>query len=124
MSAQQDISKRRKSENLSKSQSISSSADSIKYNHSGTSSSLFQSLVSGYKSRTTPECKSIDAFLVFTMLTGIAQLLYCLITRGFPYNTFIGVFSASVGSFVFAGTKYHLLAFYLSNPINQFLYYF
>ena len=69
------------------------------------SSSLLQSLISGYKSRTSPECKSIDAFLAFTIFTGIFQLIYCLITRGFPYNAFIGVFSASVGSFVFAGKE-------------------
>lgn len=105
MSAQQDISKRKRSENSSsKSQSLSSSSDPIQLGSTeASSSSLLQSLVSGYKSRTPPECKSIDAFLVFTILTGLAQLVYCVITRGFPYNAFIGVFAASVGSFVFAG---------------------
>lgn len=70
------------------------------------SKTLLQSLVSGYKSSTSLECKSIDAFLLFTIMTGVSQLIYCLLTKGFPYNTFIGVFSASVGSFVFAGKIY------------------
>lgn len=67
------------------------------------SKTLLQSLVSGYKSSTSLECKSIDAFLLFTIMTGVSQLIYCLLTKGFPYNAFIGVFSASIGSFVFAG---------------------
>ena len=82
-------------------QSLNQSAPSSKSRSQ--SQSLLQSLISGYKSTTSSECKSIDAFLLFTMLTGIAQSIYCGFTNGFPYNTFIGVFSASVGSFVFAG---------------------
>ena len=66
-------------------------------------SSLLQSLISGYKSTTSSECKSIDTFLLFSIMTGVSQMIYCLLTKGFPYNTFIGVFSASIGSFVFAG---------------------
>jgi len=66
-------------------------------------SSLLQSLISGYKSTTSSECKSIDAFLLFSIMTGVSQMIYCLLTKGFPYNAFIGVFSASVGCFVFAG---------------------
>lgn len=73
------------------------------------SSSLLQSLISGYKSNTLPECKTIDAFLLFTMMTGVAQMIYCFMTKGYPYNAFIGVFSASVGSFVFAGKNGILL---------------
>lgn len=104
MSTQHDNSKKRTvANNSSKSQTLSSSTDSIRSKNAEASASLLQSLVSGYKSRTSPECKSIDAFLAFTVLTGISQLTYCFITRGFPYNSFIGVFSASVGSFVFAG---------------------
>jgi hypothetical protein len=84
----------------------SKSSDQITDKHdklSAESKSLIQSLVSGYKSTTSSECKSIDAFLLFTMMTGVAQAIYCLLTKRFPYNAFIGVFSASVGSFVFAG---------------------
>ena len=65
--------------------------------------SLLQYLISGYKSTTSSECKSIDAFLLFSIMTGVSQMIYCLLTKGFPYNAFIGVFSASVGCFVFAG---------------------
>lgn len=67
---------------------------------------LLQSLISGYKTNTSTECKSIDSFLAFTVLTGVAQLIYCFLTKGQSYNTFIGVFSASVGSFVFAGNLF------------------
>jgi hypothetical protein len=91
--------------------------------------SLLQSLVSGYKSRTRSECKAIDAFLVFAMFTGIAQLIYCFLTNAYPYNTFIGVFSASVGSFVFAGICWIIVTmlflifafiFHLANARLQF----
>lgn len=34
------------------------------------------------------------------MLTGIAQFLYCIIVTNFPFNAFIGGFSATVGQFV------------------------
>ena len=64
---------------------------------------LLRNLVSSYKINSTFECKSIDSFLAFTILTGVAQLIYCFLTSAYPYNTFIGVFSSSVGSFVFAG---------------------
>ena len=67
--------------------------------------SIICAMISGYKTRTSSACKAIDSFLAFTMLTGICQAIYCALTKAFPYNVFIGVFSGSVGSFVFAGTK-------------------
>lgn len=100
MSATQELSKRRINP-----ETAGKSTDSIVSNQNKQleSTSLLQSIISGYKSSTSAECKSIDTFLFFTMMTGVAQMIYCVLTKGYPYNAFIGVFSASVGSFVFAG---------------------
>ena len=108
MSSNQEVSKRK----LNSSNSNRSSVETIKKEQLSSSifqsDSLIQSIISGYKARTSAECKSIDAFLAFTVCTGMAQLVYCSATGGFPYNAFIGVFAASIGSFVFAGTKLKL----------------
>lgn len=65
--------------------------------------SLWESVTDGYNLSTPVECKVIDSYLAFTMVVGICQLLYCALTKGFAYNSFIAAFSSSVGSFVFAG---------------------
>lgn len=47
--------------------------------------------------------KIIDAYLVFLMITGLTQLIYCLLTKQYPYNAFLASFCTSVGNFVLAG---------------------
>lgn len=34
--------------------------------------------------------KLIDSFMLFLMLTGVAQFLYCVLVTNFPFNAFIG----------------------------------
>jgi oligosaccharyltransferase complex subunit epsilon len=34
--------------------------------------------------------KLIDSFMLFLMLTGVAQFLYCIGVTNFPFNAFIG----------------------------------
>lgn len=70
----------------------------------GDISSTVANIGTSYQKLTSPECKAIDAFLAFAMLTGVAQAVYCLLGSSYPYNAFLGVFAASVGLFVFAGT--------------------
>lgn len=60
-------------------------------------------LVANYKSATLPECKLIDAFLLFTMLAGISQLALGVLVRTTPLKTVVGTLFGSVGAFVFAG---------------------
>ena len=49
----------------------------------------FQSLWKSYNVETSPRLKLIDAFLVFIMLTGIAQFVYCILVTNFPFNAFL-----------------------------------
>jgi hypothetical protein len=46
----------------------------------------------------------IDAFLVFYLLVGITQFLYCCIVGTFPFNSFLAGFISCVGMFVLTGS--------------------
>ena len=56
-----------------------------------------------YKSRTPQRLKLVDAYLVYVMLTGIVQFLYCCLVGTFPFNSFLSGFISCVGSFVLGG---------------------
>ncbi|KAI3623479.1 OST2 [Malassezia furfur] len=62
----------------------------------GDVSSALHKLVSSYKQTTPAPFKVLDAFLVFLLVTGIAQLAYCMLISNYPFNSF----SATVGQFV------------------------
>ncbi len=66
-------------------------------------STSFKDLLMAYHKQTTASCKALDGYLAFCTLTGVIQATYCLLVSSFPFNAFIGVFAASIGSFVFAG---------------------
>ena len=53
-----------------------------------------QSLWSSYNADTSPRLKLIDAFLVFIMLSGIAQFLYCILVTNFPFNAFLAGYAS------------------------------
>jgi len=38
---------------------------------------------------TSDRLKFIDAFLVFIMLSGIMQFVYCVFVTNFPFNAFL-----------------------------------
>lgn len=61
-------------------------------------------LLSAYRQSTPTRLQMIDVYLVFCMLTGIAQFVYVLLVGTFPFNAFLAGFSSCVGSFVLAGT--------------------
>lgn len=48
-----------------------------------------QSLWNSYNAETSPRLKLVDAFLVFIMLSGIAQFLYCILVTNYPFNAFL-----------------------------------
>ena len=48
-----------------------------------------QSLWKAYYETTSPRLKTIDAFLVFLVLSGIVQFLYCILVTNFPFNAFL-----------------------------------
>ncbi|KAJ6627455.1 oligosaccharyl transferase epsilon subunit [Mycena sp. CBHHK59/15] len=62
--------------------------------------SAVQTLWKAYNDQTSDRLKFIDAFLVFLMLSGIMQFLYCILVSNFPYNAFLSGFSSTVGQFV------------------------
>lgn len=55
----------------------------------GSSQSPILSLWSAYNDTTSTRLKTIDAFLVFLMLSGIIQFLYCILVSDFPFNAFL-----------------------------------
>ncbi|BGP02280.1 Defender against cell death 1 [Rhodotorula toruloides ATCC 204091] len=59
-----------------------------------------QDLWDSYLEHTAPRLKLIDSFMLFLMLTGIAQFAYCFGITNYPFNAFIGGFAATVGQFV------------------------
>ena len=55
----------------------------------GSSQSPVASLWNAYYETTSTRLKTIDAFLVFLMLSGIIQFLYCILISNFPFNAFL-----------------------------------
>lgn len=51
--------------------------------------SALNSLWGSYQQETSPRLKLVDAFLVFIMLSGIAQFLYCILVINYPFNAFL-----------------------------------
>ncbi|KAG5654667.1 hypothetical protein H0H81_009916 [Sphagnurus paluster] len=63
-------------------------------------SNVVHSLWKAYSDQTSDRLKFIDAFLVFLMLSGVAQFLYCILITDYPFNAFLAGFSSNVGQFV------------------------
>ncbi|KAI0721965.1 defender against death DAD protein [Cerioporus squamosus] len=70
----------------------------------GSSQSPILSLWKAYYDTTSTRLKTIDAFLVFLMLSGIIQFLYCILVSNFPFNAFLAGFASCVGQFVLAAS--------------------
>ncbi|KPV74876.1 uncharacterized protein RHOBADRAFT_44397 [Rhodotorula graminis WP1] len=56
-----------------------------------------------YREQTPPKLKLIDCSMLFLVLTGVFQFVYCFAVTNFPFNAFIGGFAAAVGQFVLLG---------------------
>ena len=60
--------------------------------------------------RTTPKrLKIIDAYMLYILITGILQFIYCLMVGTFPFNAFLAGFISCVASFVLAGKPNFLI---------------
>ncbi|XP_054166460.1 dolichyl-diphosphooligosaccharide--protein glycosyltransferase subunit DAD1-like [Oppia nitens] len=55
-----------------------------------------------YSSKTSKRLKLIDAYLLYILLTGIIEFLYCCLVGTFPFNSFLSGFISTVASFVLA----------------------
>ena len=60
----------------------------------GSSQSPVASLWNAYYETTSTRLKTIDAFLVFLMLSGIIQFLYCILVTNFPFNAFLAGYAS------------------------------
>ncbi|EAU84939.1 defender against cell death 1 [Coprinopsis cinerea okayama7 len=67
-------------------------------------SSPLLSLWKAYNEQTSDRLKFIDSFLVFLMLSGIIQFVYCVLVTSYPYNAFLAGFASTVGQFVLASS--------------------
>jgi len=56
-----------------------------------------------YVQSTSKKLKMIDAYLLYILLSGIVQFVYCCLVGTFPFNSFLSGFISCVGSFVLAG---------------------
>ncbi|CAL1702067.1 unnamed protein product [Somion occarium] len=64
------------------------------------SQNALDSLWKAYNDTTSSRLKTVDAFLVFLMLSGVIQFLYCVLVTNFPFNAFLAGFASTVGQFV------------------------
>lgn len=46
-------------------------------------------LWTSYLDQTPDRLKFIDAFLAFTVLSGVLQFVYCVLVTNFPFNAFL-----------------------------------
>ncbi|KAJ5142790.1 uncharacterized protein N7515_001577 [Penicillium bovifimosum] len=53
-----------------------------------------------YASTTPQRTLLLDAFMVFLVLVGGLQFLYCVLAGNYPFNAFLSGFGAAVGQFV------------------------
>ncbi|KAL1502226.1 hypothetical protein ABEB36_007399 [Hypothenemus hampei] len=53
-----------------------------------------------YLTKTPKKLKAIDAYLVYVLLTGIIQFIYCILVGTFPFNSFLSGFTSTVSCFV------------------------
>lgn len=65
---------------------------------------LSKSLVNEYKKSATTQTQIVDLFLVFILVTGVLQFLYCVLVGSFPFNSFLSGFLSCVGMFALTGT--------------------
>ncbi|OWA49812.1 putative Dolichyl-diphosphooligosaccharide--protein glycosyltransferase subunit DAD1 [Hypsibius exemplaris] len=67
-----------------------------------------------YGARTPKKLKLVDAYLLYVLLTGIIQFLYCALVGTFPFNSFLSGFISTVACFVL-GTCFRMQV----NPENK-----
>lgn len=64
---------------------------------------LLYKLYNEYTVYTPKKLKIIDAYLLYVLLTGIVQFVYCCLVGTFPFNSFLSGFISSVSCFVLGG---------------------
>merc|ERR1712004_326491 len=57
-------------------------------------------LFASYMKNTSQKLKLIDAYLLYILLTGAIQFVYCCMVGTFPFNAFLSGFISCVASFI------------------------
>lgn len=66
-------------------------------------SSVLNKFYDEYVNNTSKKLKLIDAYLLYIVLTGVIQFLYCCLVGTFPFNSFLSGFISTVSCFVLGG---------------------
>ncbi|KAF7555629.1 hypothetical protein G7046_g6497 [Stylonectria norvegica] len=61
---------------------------------------VLQNIHDYYMDATPQRTKLVDVFLLFLVVVGALQFLYCVLAGNYPFNAFLSGFSATVGQFV------------------------
>lgn len=96
-------------QNITKESSITNATTNAAAAATTTTISLFdelsKSVITSYKQylkdlENDQKLRLIDTFLAFLVVVGIFQFSFCLLGGSYPFNAFLGGFSATVGQFV------------------------
>ncbi|KAM5351709.1 hypothetical protein ACJ41O_004432 [Fusarium nematophilum] len=68
---------------------------------------VLQNIYNHYTEATPQRTKLIDVFLLFLVVVGALQFLYCVLAGNYPFNAFLSGFSATVGQFVLTSKAKH-----------------
>lgn len=77
--------------------------------------SVLKKFYDEYMTSTSKRLKIVDAYLVYILLTGVIQFVYCALVGTFPFNSFLSGFISTVGSFVLAGNCYSFAVNFIVN---------
>ncbi|KAK7191728.1 hypothetical protein DPSP01_008039 [Paraphaeosphaeria sporulosa] len=77
-----------------------SSAPKANKGNSADAQQIVQDVWNKYVNKTPQRVKLLDSFMLFLIVVGVLQFVYCLIVGNFPFNAFLSGFSATVGQFV------------------------
>lgn len=64
---------------------------------------VFNKFYDEYVQNTPNKLKIVDAYLVYIVLTGIIQFVYCCLVGSFPFNSFLSGFISTVSCFILGG---------------------
>jgi oligosaccharyltransferase complex subunit epsilon len=67
-----------------------------------------------YLKVTPKKIKIIDSYLLYIVITGVYQFIYCCLVGTFPFNSFLSGFVSSVSCFILA-SKYRNIFSYSEN---------
>lgn len=64
---------------------------------------VFNKFYDEYVQNTPNKLKIVDAYLVYIVLTGIIQFVYCCLVGSFPFNSFLSGFISTISCFILGG---------------------